>query len=102
MFSRPTSLCPFRDSAPRRALLARVSALVVLLIVTGSSWAGERPESPSLIRFINRQIDEDRSRCMERILGFGIARSIDRHIDQRLHAKRISASPQAGDGEYCR
>src|SRR5262249_23209126 len=64
--------------------------------------AGDHPESSSVLRLINRQIDEDRSRNMERSLGIGIARSIDRHIDQSLHAKRISASPHAGDGEFCR
>src|SRR5262249_25162018 len=82
--------------------------LLVLLISMSSAWAADngRPASDqdllAIFRTIERRSNESRDRAIERFFDFGIARSIDRQIDRRIHAEMIPPSPQAGDGQFCR
>jgi hypothetical protein len=99
----------FTLSRTRRRNRAGLSALVGLLFVMSPAWAaenalrfGDGPQALSLSQFVDRQSDEARRRSLERILGLSITQSIDRHIDQRLHARMIPPSPQADDSEFCR
>jgi hypothetical protein len=79
-------------------------ALVVVLFVLGPpSWAADnRQEAQTIVCEIDRRLRESYRRAIERFFDIGIAKTIDRQIDKRIHAEMIPPSPQAGDGEFCR